>query len=83
MEISKKTSLKLAGLTLVIAIILVLVTRNEKRDNANYQIMSGNGKTYYADTFRMVGRGLMFDDIYGRKVILTGNVDIEYKKKDK
>jgi hypothetical protein len=83
MEISEKTSLKLAGLTLVIAIILVLVTRNEKKDNANYEIRSGNGKTYYADTFRMVGRGLMFDDVYGRKVILTGNIDIEYRKKDK
>jgi hypothetical protein len=83
MEISEKTALKLSAFTIAIAIILVLSTRNEKKDNANYQILSGNGRTYYADTFRIVERGLMFDDIYGRKVILTGNVDIEYKKKDK
>jgi hypothetical protein len=83
MEISEKTIMKLVGTMLVIAITVVLLIRNGKTDKANYQIISGNGKIYYADTFRMMGRGLMFDDIYGRKVILTGNVDIEYKKKDK
>lgn len=73
----------IVGIVMVLSIIAVLTSRNNKSDNATYQIVSGNGRTYYADTFRMVGRGLIFDDVYGRKVILTGNVDIEYRKKDK
>ena len=71
------------GIVVVLGMIGVLTSHNNKSHDANYQIISGNGKTYYANTFRMVGRGLMFDDIYGKKIILTGNVDIEYKKKDK
>jgi hypothetical protein len=53
---------------------------NDKKDNATYRIESGNERVYYADTFRMFGKGIMFDDIYGKKIILTGNIDIEYIK---
>ena len=83
MEISNFRLKVMVGIVMVLSIIAVLTSHNNKSDDANYQIVSGNGRTYYADTFRMVGRGLMFDDVYGRKIILTGNVDIEYKKKDK
>ena len=83
MEISNSTYYKIIGIVLVLAITAVLTSHNIKRDNATYQIMSGNGRTYYANTFRMVGRGLMFDDVDGKKIILTGNIDIEYIKKDK
>jgi hypothetical protein len=83
MEISNFRLKVMIGIVVVLGIIGVLTSRNNKSNDANYQIVSGNGRTYYADTFRMVGRGLMFDDVYGRKVILTGNIDIEYRKKDK
>ena len=83
MEISNFRLKIMVGIVIVLGIIGVLTSHNIKRDNATYQIVSGNGRTYYADTFRMVGRGLMFDDVYGRKIILTGNIDIEYRKKDK
>lgn len=53
---------------------------NDKEDNATYRIESGNERVYYANTFRMIGRGIMFDDVYGKKIILTGNIDIEYIK---
>jgi hypothetical protein len=83
MEISDKTMIKLVAGSLTVAITAMLLIRNEKKDNSNYQILSGNGKTYYVDTFQIVNKGVMFDDIYGRKVIVMGNIDIEYKKKDK
>lgn len=82
MKTEKKHIISIFGLILL-SIFLVWFTTDEKIDNANYQITSGNGKKYYADTFRLVGRGLMFDDIHGKKIILTGNIDIEYRKKDK
>jgi hypothetical protein len=53
---------------------------NDKEDNATYRIESGNERVYYADTFRMFGKGIMFDDVHGKKIILTGNIDIEYIK---
>ena len=83
MEISNFRLKIMLGIVVVLGMIGVLTSHNNKPHDANYQIVSGNGRTYYADTFRMVGRGLMFDDVYGKKIILTGNIDIEYKKKDK
>jgi hypothetical protein len=83
MEISNFRLKIMLGIVVVLGMIGVLTSHNNKSHDANYQIVSGNGRTYYADTFRMVGRGLMFDDVYGKKIILTGNIDIEYRKKDK
>jgi hypothetical protein len=83
MEISNFRLKIMLGIVVVLGMIGVLTSHNNKSYDANYQIVSGNGRTYYADTFRMVGRGLMFDDVYGKKIILTGNIDIEYRKKDK
>lgn len=63
-----------------ITILLASFVSDSKSDNAKYSIVSGNNKTYYANTFRMFGRGIIFDDVYGNKIILTGNIDIEYKQ---
>jgi hypothetical protein len=30
----------------------------------------------------MYGKGIVFDDIYGKKIILMGNIDIQYKNND-
>jgi hypothetical protein len=51
-----------------------------KSDKAKYIITSENGKTYYANTFRVYGRGVMFDDIYGSTVIVQGDLEIKCKK---
>lgn len=66
---------------LLFAIFLMWVSTDKKRDNANYEIVSGNDRVYYAQTFRMIGRGIIFDDVYGKKIILTGDIDIQYVKK--
>ena len=78
-EINFKYLGKLILASTIIVTFLLWVSKDTKRDNANYTIVSGNDRTYYADTFRMCGRGIIFDDVYGKKIILTGNIDIQYK----
>lgn len=80
-EINFKYIGKLILASTIIVTFLLWVSKDTKRDNANYTIISGNDRTYYADTFRMIGRGIIFDDVYGKKIILTGNIDIQYTKK--
>jgi hypothetical protein len=69
-----------------IAIILSVIVMGiaafvpSKSDKAKYTITSENGKTYYANTFRVYGRGVMFDDIYGNTVIVQGDLEIKCKK---
>jgi hypothetical protein len=53
-----------------------------KNDTATYRIESGNDKIYYANTFRMYGKGITFDSVDGKKIILMGDIDIEYIKKE-
>ncbi len=63
----------LAGLgALLIASIVVALTFAipGKSDKAKYEITSENGKRYYANSFRIYGKGIMFDDVYGRTVIV-------------
>ena len=75
------TKFLIFGVSLVIlGPTMLLLTSADKR-NATYEIVSGNNKIYYANTFRMIGKGIMFDDIDGKKIILTGDIDIEYIKK--
>jgi hypothetical protein len=31
---------------------------------------------------RMMGKGIVFDDVYGKKIILMGDIDIQYKNND-
>lgn len=81
-EINFKYLGKLSLASAIIVTFLLWVSKDTKRDDAKYTIVSGNEKTYYAQTFRMVGRGIMFDDVYGKKVILMGNIDIQYKNNE-
>jgi hypothetical protein len=53
-----------------------------KSDHALYTIISENGKTYYSNEFRVYGRGIVFTDVYGKTVIIQGDLEI-VKKADK
>jgi hypothetical protein len=68
------------GLVVGIIAIGILSFVPSKSDKAKYTITSENGKTYYANTFRMYGKGVMFDDIYGNTVIVQGDLEIKCKK---
>jgi len=73
----------LAGLgALLIASIVVALTFAipDKSDKAKYEITSENGKRYYTNSFRIYGKGVMFDDVYGRTVIVQGDLEIVGKK---
>ena len=73
----------LAGFgALVIASIIVALTFAipGKTDKAKYEITTENGKRYYANEFRIYGRGIVFEDVYGRKVIVQGDLEITAKK---
>ncbi len=71
----------IVGSTIVVTFLL-WISKDTKRDNATYTIVSGNDRTYYAQTFRMMGKGIVFDDVYGKKIILMGDIDIQYKGND-
>ncbi len=80
-EINYKYLIKLIIGSVIVVTFLLWVSKDTKRDNATYTIVSGNDRTYYAQTFRMCGKGIIFDDVYGNKIILMGNIDIQYKNK--
>jgi hypothetical protein len=68
------------GLVVGVIAIGIFAFVPRKSDKAKYTITSENGKTYYANTFRVYGRGVMFDDIYGNTVIVQGDLEIKCKK---
>ena len=68
------------GLVVGIVAISISAFIPNKSDKAKYTITSENGKTYYANTFRIYGKGVMFDDIYGNTVIVQGDLEIKCKK---
>jgi hypothetical protein len=68
------------GIVLAVLIVGIAAFVPSKSDKAKYTITSENGKTYYANTFRMYGKGVMFDDIYGNTVIVQGDLEIKCKK---
>jgi hypothetical protein len=73
----------LAGFgALVVASIVLAVSFAipGKGDKAKYEITSENGKRYYANSFRIYGKGIVFDDVYGRTVIVQGDLEIIAKK---
>jgi hypothetical protein len=70
------------GLVVGITAISISAFIPKKSDKAKYIITSENGKTYYANTFRMYGKGVMFDDIYGNTVIVQGDLEIKFKKEE-
>lgn len=65
----------------IVGLVFTFISES-KNDTATYRIESGNNKVYYANTFRMYGKGITFDSVDGKKVILTGDIDIEYIKKE-
>ncbi len=80
-EINFKYLGKLIVGSAIVVTFLLWISKDTKRDNATYTIVSGNDRTYYAQTFRMMGKGIAFDDVYGKKIILMGDIDIQYKNK--
>ena len=61
----------------VITIVAVLLTPRPKP--AKYTIYSTK-RVYHADTFRIYGHGVIFDDVDGRSIILQGEIDIVANK---
>ena len=68
------------GIVLAVLIVGIAAFVPSKSDKAKYTITSENGKTYYANTFRIYGKGVIFDDIYGNTVIVQGDLEIKCKK---
>jgi hypothetical protein len=80
MAVYKELTVILIGLFIGVVAISIFAFVPSKSDKAKYTITSENGKTYYADTFRVYGRGVMFDDIYGSTIIVQGDLEIKCKK---
>ena len=72
----------LVGIALAVIVVGIAAFIPNKSDKAKYTITSENGKTYYANTFRIYGKGVMFDDIYGNTVIVQGDLEIKCKKEE-
>lgn len=70
----------IGGLVIVSIVVALGFAVPGKKDKAKYEITSENGKRYYANQFRVYGRGIMFDDVYGRTVIVQGDLEIVAKK---
>jgi hypothetical protein len=75
------TLVKVLVISSLLGIIIGAVIPS-KSDNALYTIISENGKTYYSNEFRVYGRGVVFTDVYGKTVIIQGDLEI-VKKADK
>jgi hypothetical protein len=80
MAVYKQLMVIFIGLIIAVTAIGIFAFVPRASDKAKYTITSENGKTYYADTFRVYGRGVMFDDIYGNTVIVQGDLEIKCKK---
>ena len=61
MAVYKQLTVILIGLFIGLVAISIFAFVPSKSDKAKYTITSENGKTYYADTFRIYGKGVMFD----------------------
>jgi hypothetical protein len=76
-----KSGLAIFGALVVMSMVAALTFAIPgKKDKAKYEITSENGKQYYANSFRVYGRGIVFDDVYGRKVMVQGDLEIIAKK---
>ena len=54
-----------------------------KKDNATYTIVSENGTEYYSNEFRIYGKGITFTDVYGKTVIIQGDIEIVKNNQNK
>lgn len=71
---------------LVIGVLLATIIGAvipSKSDDATYTIISENGKTYYSNEFRIWGKGIVFTDVYGKVVIIQGDLEIVKKPEKK
>jgi hypothetical protein len=68
---------KITALFVVVITVAVLITPRPKQ--AKYTI-SSTRRMYHADTFRIYGHGVIFDDVNGNSVILQGEIDIVANK---
>ena len=76
-----KSTLAIFGALVIMSMVVALsFAIPGKTDKAKYEITSENGKRYYANSFRIYGRGIIFDDVYGRKVMVQGDLEIIAKK---
>lgn len=68
---------KMTALFVSVITIGVLITPRKKP--VKYTIYSTR-RAYQADTFRIYGRGIVFEDVNGNSVILQGEIDIVANK---
>lgn len=74
------TLLQVVILSSLLGIIIGAVVPS-KADNATYTIVSENGTEYYSNEFRIYGKGITFTDVYGKTVIIQGDIEIVKKMK--
>ena len=81
---NKTTVVTFISLWVVTGLVVGLLSMvmDNKSSKARYRISSENGKTYYSNTFRIYGRGIVFDDIDGRTIIVQGDLEIVKQNKD-
>jgi hypothetical protein len=61
--------------SIFVTVITVAVLLTPRPKPAKYTIYSTR-RAYHADTFRIYGHGVIFDDVNGKSVILQGEIDI-------
>jgi hypothetical protein len=61
---------------LLIPACFIIYFAIDNRDSARYKVIAESGREYYCDTFRVYGKGVVFDDIYKRTVIVQGDLEI-------
>ena len=71
-------------LSALLAIVLYAVIPT-KTSKAKYKVVAESGREYYCDTFRVYGRGIVFDDVYDNTVYVQGDLEIltNQKKSEK
>ena len=63
--------------------IIVGAVIPSKKDTATYTIVSENGTEYYSNEFRIYGKGITFTDVYGKTVIIQGDIEIVKNNQNK
>ena len=76
------TLVQVVVLSSLIGIIVGAVIPS-KKDNATYTIISEKGTEYYSNEFRIYGKGITFTDVYGKTVIIQGDIEIVKNNQNK
>jgi propanediol dehydratase large subunit len=83
MSIAKLHTFGVSILISVAFLTIISILIQTKADKATYTIISENGETYYTNSFRMYGKGIVFTDAYDRTVIIQGDLEIIKKPEKK